>query len=133
MIALLLAALLLPPVPAARVAARAFDVPEHELVHIVMRESLGERVGIHDIDAWASRRTCRKARRIGWLDDDVDCSLPGWSTRGAAGLMASYNLRWIGLDRWPWLLDVPLVSTVAAARRYRALCPSERWRWCPRK
>lgn len=130
MIGWLLTLALLAPVPAARMAARAFDVPESALVRIALRESQGQRVGIHDRDAWASKRACRKARAVGWLDDSVVCG-PGWSTRGAFGLNASYNLKWVGLDRAPWVLDVPAVSAVAAARRYRALCPSERWRWCP--
>lgn len=131
MIALLLAALLVPPVPAARIAARAFDVPEAALVAIVRRESQGQRIGVHAIDAWASRRSCEKAVRVGWLAPSSECSAGGWSTRGAFGLLAAYQLRWLGLDRWPWVLDIPAVSAVAAARRYRALCPSERWRWCP--
>jgi hypothetical protein len=69
--------------------------------------------------------------RTGWLHEGADCTLPGWSTRGSFGLLAAYQLRWLGLDRAPWVLDVPIVSAVASARRYRALCPSERWRWCP--
>lgn len=131
MLTLILTALLLPPLPAARIAARAFDVPESALVRIVMRESQGQRIGVHERDAWASKRACRKAVRTGWLHEGADCTLPGWSTRGAFGLMSAYSLRWVGLDRAPWVLDVPAVSAVAAARRYRALCPSERWRWCP--
>lgn len=131
MLTLLLAALLVPPLPAARLAARALDVPEQALVRIAMRESQGQRIGVHRRDAWASERACRKAIRTGWLHEGARCSLPGWSTRGSFGLMAAYSLRWVGLDRWPEALDVPIVSAVAAARRYRALCPSERWRWCP--
>lgn len=128
MLTWLLTLALLAPVPAARVAARAFDVPEQALVSIVMRESQGVRVGIHERDAWASKRACTKARAVGWLDGSVDCG-PGWSTRGAFGLMAAYQLRWLGLDRAPWVLDVPAVSAVAAARKYRAACPGDGW--CP--
>lgn len=131
MLTLLLAALIAPPVSAARIAARAFDVPEAALVRIVMRESQGQRLSVHAIDGWASSRVCHKAVAAGWVHEGADCGSGGWSTRGAFGLMAGYSLHWVGLDRWPWVLDVPVVSAVAAARRYRALCPSERWRWCP--
>jgi hypothetical protein len=153
---LILTALLLPPLPAARIAARALDVPEKALVRIVLRESQGVRVGIHERDAWASDIVYRKAVRAGWLDPQscpfhreeptgagregpsglaAKAGVPRigrWSTRGAAGLMAAYNLRWLGPVACapPWVLDVPIVSAVASARRYRALCPSERWRWC---
>lgn len=129
MIGLLLAALLLPPVPAARVAARITDTPEAELVAIVRRESRGERVGIHERDAWTSSAACRKAVRTGWLDDGVRCGA-GWGTRGSFGLLAAYNLRYIWLDCAPWVLDVPIVSAIAAARRFDALCPGDAW--CPR-
>lgn len=126
-----LAAFLLPPVPAAKVAARLFDVPERDLVAVTLRESQGQRIGIHSLDRWASPRACKKARNRELLAQDVVCvgHLGGWSTRGAFGLMAAYNLHWLGLDRWPWVLDVPFVSAAAAARRYAALCPGDRW--CP--
>lgn len=131
MIALILAALLVEPVPAARIAAQAFDVPEADLVAIVRRESAGQRVGVHEGDAWASRLVCRKARRVGWLAEDVDCTSGGWSTRGCSGIMVGYGLRYIGMSRWPWLFDVPLISTIAAARRWRDVCRTRPDGWCP--
>lgn len=130
MIALLLTALLLPPIPAARISARALDVPEAALVAIVRRESQGQRIGVHAIDAWASRRSCEKAVRVGWLAPSSECSAGGWSTRGAFGLMSAFNLKWIGMDRWPWVLDIPAISAIAAARRWKARCPSEVDGWC---
>lgn len=129
MLTLIFAALLLPPVPAARIAARALDVPEDALVAIVRRESAGQRVGIHAGDAWTSKPACIKAKRVGWLHDGADCDAGGWGTRGCAGLLAAYQLRWLGLDRFPWLLDIPIVSAVAAARKLEAVCPERRW--CP--
>lgn len=125
----LVALLLLPPVPAARIAARAVGVDERALVRITMRETQGRRIGVHDRDRWASRRVCSKAKAVGQISPRSDCAISGWSTRGAFGLMAAYNLKWLGVDRWPWVLDVPAVSAIAAARRYRALCPKDGW--CP--
>lgn len=130
----LLAAWLLPPVPSARLAAQAYDVPSSALVAITRREANGQRVGIHQIDARWSRHVCRRARAVGWIASGSDCSAGGWSTRGAFGLMAGYHLRFVGLDRWPWVLDVPLVSAIAAAKKYRTACvPTRRRRWCPRR
>lgn len=70
---------------------------------IAWRESRHELVSIHEGDAWM-------AGRLG----------EGWSTRGVHGQVAAYSwphvpawLRWLG----PVVLDVPLVSAVAAARR----------------
>jgi hypothetical protein len=127
MLSLLLLALALPPVPAARMAARAFGVDEQALVDIASRESYGTRMGVHSRDAWTSEPACRKAVRTGWLHDGADCTQPGWGTRGAFGLLAAYNLRYLGLDRWPWVLDIPLVSAVATVRRYSDLCPGDSW------
>src|SRR5690606_16103584 len=127
MIAILRAALALPPVPAARLAARALDVPEQALIRIVMRESQGQRIGVHERDAWASRRACHKAVAVGWVHEGADCKTGGWSTRGPFGLLSAYQLRWVGMDRWPWVLDIPVVSAVAAARKYRAACPGDGW------
>jgi hypothetical protein len=133
-IALLLAALLAPPVPAARIAAALTGASETALVQIVRRESAGQRVGVHERDAKWSEHVCRRARQVGWLGD-VDCGTGGWSTRGTAGLMAAYNLRWLGLSRWPWVLDVPAVSAVAAARKWKTVCAQARRdvTWCPEK
>ncbi len=124
------AALAVPPFPAAKFAAAAFDVPTRDLVRIAMRESQGRRIGVHFPDRWASKTVCIQARNRDLVPHDA-CRdhLGGWSTRGAFGLMAAYNLKWVGLDRWPWVLDIPLVSAIAAARRYRALCPRDGW--CP--
>jgi hypothetical protein len=134
MLSLLISALIsLPPVIAVEVAENAFDIPGGALVRIMKRESRGMAISIHDRDAWASRAVCIDARRDGWLDDDVNCRKKGWSTRGIMGLMAAYNLKWLGLDRHPWILDIPIASALAAARKYRAICPSDRWRWCPRR
>lgn len=73
------------------------------LEHIAWRESRLELVGLHPEDAWMQRS----------LGD-------GWSTRGAHGMVAAYAwphvpawLRWWG----PSVLDVPLVSAFAGARR----------------
>lgn len=131
MLTLILAALALPPIPAAKIAARALDVPEQALVAITIRESRGQRIGVHEIDAWASRRACRKARRVRWLAEDVDCTTGDWATVGPQGLFTAYHLRFVGLARWPWVFRIPLVSAVAAARRWDAICRTRPDSWCP--
>ena len=44
---------------------------------------------------------------------------PGWSTRGSHGAMAGYTVHHLprALRCSPWVLDVPIVSAYACARR----------------
>jgi hypothetical protein len=123
--------LLLPPVPASRVAAHALGRPDlaDDIVAVTRRESRGVRVGVHECDAWASRRVREAAIRTGWLDERCRNAPPhGWSTRGAHGLMAGFNLRYLGTTACvPWVLDIPIVSAVAAVRKAAAVCPDNPW------
>lgn len=78
------------------------------LVDVARRESRLSLVGVHAIDSrWSSSVRPR------------GCTGDGWSTRGAHGMMASYAMP--HLPSWlrcsPWVLDVPVVSAYAAARR----------------
>lgn len=133
MLSFLLALFLLEPVPASRLAAWVTGAPEADLVAIARRESQGRRIGVHAGDAWASRLACRKAKRRGWLDRDLDCRAGGYATRGAHGQMVAYNGWRVGVTRWVWLFDVPIVSAIAAARRHLALCPNRDPSWCPNR
>jgi hypothetical protein len=79
------------------------------LVEVARRESRLQLVGIHAIDSrWSAQ--LRPAGCEGQA---------GWSTRGAHGMMAAYALPYLPavLRCSPWVLDVPLVSAYAAARR----------------
>jgi len=131
---LLLAATLLTlsPRPATELAAYLTGAPSEALQQVVWRESRARWQGEHLIDSHLSVHVCQRAVAVGWLASHTDCTSGGWSTRGIAGLMAAYNLRWIWLDRWPWVLDIPFVSALAAGRKYRAKCPGKAYGWCPR-
>jgi len=114
------------PVPSAHLASRVVGEPgmEVELLRICRRESRCQRVGIHAVDAWASPRVYTRAVEAGWVSPGCQPYQPGeWSSRGAWGLMAAYNLKWAGVQCLPPLaLDVPLVSAVIAARKLKAHC-----------
>lgn len=136
MIGLLIAALALPPVPAARVAAKLYDVPPAELVYITRRESSARWIGVHPRDASMSLVAWRNAVRVGWLRP-AECAAHRyrdgqWHTRGAFGLSAAYNLRYLGTCAPPEALDVPLLAAIAAARKWRRICerPGKRNAWC---
>jgi hypothetical protein len=67
----------------------------------------------------------RNAMRVGWLDPT--CTFhrgdpSRFSTRGVHGLSAAYSLHFVGGCVPPEVLDVPLVSAIAAARRAREQC-----------
>lgn len=101
-----------------------------ELVAICRRESRCSAVKVHERDAKFSDRVYRKASAVGWLDPRCQADRPGqWSTRGAFGLMAAYNLRWLpGRCLPPEVLDVPLVSAWAASEKLEAYCGRRRRR-----
>lgn len=72
------------------------------LEHIARRESRLELVGVHPADLWMERTLGE-----------------GYSTRGVHGCVAAFTLPHLGAWAWPypWLLDVPLVSAFASAKR----------------
>ncbi len=96
-----------------------------ELMAICRRESHCRWVGAHHDDASAGRSMRRNAMRVGWLDPSC-----AWhhgdprrfSTRGIHGMSAAYTLRFVGSCVPPEVLDVPLVSAIAATRRMQAQC-----------
>ena len=79
------------------------------LVEVARRESGLSLVGIHAIDSQWSERVRPKSCPSG----------PGWSTRGAHGAMAAYSIRWLpsAFRCSPWVIDLPIVSAYASARR----------------
>ena len=78
------------------------------LVEVARRESGLELVSVHAIDS----RYSDAVRLRG-------CTGDGWSTRGSHGVMAGYTMH--HLPAWarcsPWVLDLPIVSAYASARR----------------
>lgn len=128
--------LLTDPIPASVAGAWAAGHPElaHVLVRTTRRESRGRLVGPHARDAHHSRSAHRKALAVGWLDDSChhhQRSHGGWASRGPHGQFAAYSLRYLP-GCWPaWVLDIPIVSAVAAARRMAAAC--DRYGACRRQ
>jgi hypothetical protein len=105
-----------------------------ELVAICDRESNCEPVGLHERDQWAGSIMYRKALRVGWLDLRCPFHLGDstrFSVRGPHGMSAAYTLRFLGACLPPEILDVPIVSALAAALRAQYQC--ERYGACNRK
>jgi hypothetical protein len=131
MIASLLKLALLDPVLATVLGAWLAGEPElaHELVEICHRESHCRFVGAHVRDRPAGPAMQRSALRVGWLDPECPFHTGDgrrFSTRGVHGLSAAYSLRFLGECVPPELLDVPLFSAIAAARRSRNMCRHHR-------
>lgn len=78
------------------------------LVDVARRESRLQLVSVHARDA----RYSDAVRPRG-------CAGDGWSTRGVHGAMAGYTIGHLprALRCSPWVLDLPLVSAYASARR----------------
>jgi hypothetical protein len=126
------------PEPASMIAANIVGKPElaDELHVVCKRESKCSRVGIHDGDRWAGKTMYRKAMQVGWLDawcpwhantDDPE----RFSVRGSFGLSAAYSLRFLAPCLPPEVLDIPVVSAYAAAKRMLSQC--EKHGACERK
>ena len=123
----LLRTVLFEPVGASMLGAAITGQPEFgpELVGICKRESHCRPVRAHAIDAWAGELMRRKALKVGWLDERCPFhhgTPERFSTRGVHGLSAAYTLRFLGPCLPPEVLDVPLVSAVAASLRARHQC-----------
>jgi hypothetical protein len=117
----------LDPVTSSAVAAVVVGEPAlaPELIGICRRESHCRWVGQHVHDAWAGPTMYRNAVRVGWLDPQCPFhhgDRSRFSTRGVHGLSAAYSLHYVGGCVPPEVLDVPLVSAIAAARRAREQC-----------
>jgi hypothetical protein len=100
-----------------------------ELVEICERESHCRFVGAHVRDRPAGPAMLRAALRVGWLDPECPFVFGDgrrFSTRGVHGLSAAYSLRFLGQCVPPELLDLPLFSAIAAARRSRNMCTRHR-------
>jgi hypothetical protein len=95
-----------------------------ELIHICERESHCRPVGAHKRDMQAGPTMYRNAMRVGWLDDECIFHRGDpkrFSTRGVHGMAAAYTLRWLPCSP-PEVLDIPLVSAIAASRRAEHQC-----------
>lgn len=118
------------PVGSSLLGAALVGAPElgPELVHICRRESHCRPVRAHEIDAWAGPLMKRKALKVGWLDESCvfhHGTPERFSTRGIYGLSAAYSLRFLDACLPPEVLDVPLVSAIAAARRAQHQCETK--------
>ncbi len=148
MIILTLFLMLLDPVASTRLAAGAVDARmEVELLRICHRESRCRRVGVHNIDAWASHVAYERAERVGWIDGTCQPEKPlsealrssrdsarRWSSRGSHGLMAAYHLRFLEVPCLPpEILDVPIFSAIAAARKLDSICEKRKSKRHPRE
>jgi hypothetical protein len=81
-----------------------------------------------------SRKSWRGQVKLGHLD--AECQPYGdsmWSTRGVHGLNASVHWEYLPACYQPEILDIVLVSSLVAARKFRKRCedaPREGWcRW----
>lgn len=90
------------------------------LHRIALRESRGRWVSIHQRDARWSAIARDKALFRGWLSPlcPFTRQREGWASRGRHAQFAAYSLRFLGgLCLPPEILDVPVFSAIAAARR----------------
>jgi hypothetical protein len=127
MFAVLLKLALLDPFVGTMLGAWLAGEPQlaDELVQICERESHCRFVGAHGRDRAAGPAMLRSALRVGWLDAACPFVFGDgrrFSTRGVHGLSAAYSLRFLGDCVPPELLDLPLFSAIAAARRSRNMC-----------
>ena len=125
------------PVASTRIAASAVDARMmRELSRICHRESRCRRVGVHNIDAWASHVAYKRAERVGWVHPTCQPEkraseaptrprdlAPRWSSRGSHGLMAAYHLHLFKVPCLPpEILDIPIFSAMAAALKLKKMC-----------
>jgi hypothetical protein len=142
MIFLTILLFMLDPAPSTSFAARAIDARmEPELLRICRRESRCRRVGIHDLDSWASHVAYTRAVGAGWLHpicqpEKSRSAAPGssrenrgrWSSRGSHGLMAAYHLRFLVVPCLP-----PEFSAIAAAKKLNSICKKDFLKRHPRE
>lgn len=85
-------------------------------------------VGIHAIDEHLSSRGYRSQVRLGHLRPWCQpYQSSAWATRGSWGLSAASHWEYLPPCYPPWVLDIPIVSAVVAARKYRRRCPGISW------
>jgi hypothetical protein len=126
----------LDPRAASHAAAALVGEPElgSVLERICDRESDCEAVSVHRLDSRWSSWAWRTAVGSGRLDPTCQPLHAGWSTRGAWGTMAAFTVVHLGVPCAPaWLVDVPLLGAIAAARRAldpdcRRYAACRRWR-----
>lgn len=88
------------------------------LERVCDRESDCTLVGVHLGDSRWSSWAWQTAIGSGRIDPRCQPYHAGWSTRGAWGTMAAFTVVHLPGSCWPaWVLDIPLVGAIAAARR----------------
>lgn len=123
------------PIASSQLVDVAFrDVPAGFVTDTCIMESscyASRPISIHAGDIAASLPAYGRAVRSGRLAPDRCAAhaargeVPGhWSTRGAHGLMAAYQVFRLGTCLPPEVLDVPLLSALAAGRKARFHCRS---------
>lgn len=127
-----LALMSLSPVDAAHVAAQQTGAPVEALLRVCRRESRCQRIGVHAIDSHLDGYGGQV--RLGHLDPACQARAAGpWSTWGAWGLSAASNWPYLPDCYQPEHLAIPIVSALAAGRKWQAECAGQRRaRWCPR-
>lgn len=113
------------PRQSASIAAVALKAPSvaPALAEVCWRESRCNPIGVHRGDARWSRKVFWRGATQRWLDLRCQNIWQGnWSTRGAFGLMAAYNVRHIAPCVPPHYLDVPLISALVSAIRLIEHC-----------
>jgi hypothetical protein len=88
--------------------------------------------GVHVRDSYLSRRSWLGQVSLGHLDPECQPYEDGmWSTRGVHGLNASVHWQYLPECYAPELLDIVLVSSLVAARKFRRRCEdAPRVGWC---
>ncbi len=133
----------LPPRAAAHVAAWLIGAPEigDALERVCERESRCERIGVHGVDkqwsrpAWLFQTRRRHRGRRGYIGLRAWCQTydgGGWGTRGAFGLNAAAHWQFMPPCYQAWWFDVPIVSALVSAAKWRAVCAPPRKGWCGR-
>lgn len=125
----------LTPAQSARVAAWWHGVPEADLMRVCMRESRCSRIGVHDSDAsldgWGGQ--VRLGHLRPWCQPHGGAPYR-WTTRGPWGLSAASHWHYMPACYQPDWFDVPIVSAMVAAAKYRRECAgARRSSWCPRR
>jgi len=125
------------PATAAHLAAALEGQPARVggyLERVCWRESRCTAIDVHEIDEHGSRRGWVGQVKLGHLDPECQPYRPGeWATRGAFGLAAASHWNYLPPCYQPQILDIPMVSALVSARKWKARCERPRRArpgWC---
>lgn len=112
-----------------------------QLQRIAHRESRSKRIGLHPNDKWAGPIMWRRAVRASLLAPetcpfhraDTQAEKEEWAPRGAWGLSAAYNSKYLPGCYPAALFDIPAVSALVALRKLRANRQDPRRAWSGRR